>query len=410
MRWRGRLLAGVAALALIAGGATGATLITVPAGPVLALAPVPVRPLRPADVAPFVLARLEALARRSPYADDRAALGKSRRDFVSAWTWSYAGRSAVRLYALTGDDRLIRGLLAAWRQFDAAGHEHARVDGYGWYTTDRVTGVRWRDAPVAGLIVQPIVDLLLEAERSPALAALIAAERTQLLRAVTRGLDGLDTLFVERDGRGVVMNMERRGPEPGNLAAAYAVAAAGHGALRGDPRGAHQLAAVARAFQASLRTVDGRLGWPYFPAPAALAHRPEPVHKSPGTLELVMAAYREGVVFGDEDLAAIAGAFRQTVLIGGASGPEGIRAGLDGGAQALDLTAPKNRHQALQLGAWYGLTCAAPDIGETLDRLLPALDPAYARNLFVISGLTERWLSESDPTRCQPRSKRVAVR
>ena len=136
--------------------------------PVAGLTPVTVH-----DLIPEIKSRLHSLAVRSPYGEWNAA----GRDHVRAWLWSYAGRAAVRLYPLTHDKQLISGLLAAWRRYDEAGHDFAAVDGYGWYTSERDSGMRYREVPIAGLIIRPIVELLLEARRSPELAKLIEPDQ-----------------------------------------------------------------------------------------------------------------------------------------------------------------------------------------------------------------------------------------
>ncbi len=405
-----RLWLGTALLTLAVSGSASVVLLAapqaLPASRILILAP-PDQPRRsgPAEVTPVVLAKLMALSRRSPY----GRLGSSGKDFVSAWTWSYAGRSAVRLHALTGDARLIQALLAAWARYEEAGSVYAGIDGYGWYTHTQSTGWRTRDAPIAGLIIHPIVELLLEAERSPELARLIAPDRARLLATVRRGIDGLDNLYLEDANGGWLMNRARRGPEPTNLMAAYAVPLLGLSLLTSETDYARQFDGVARTFKRSLRqTAGGTLGWPYFARPEGLTHKPDPVHKTPGNIELVMAGYRAGRVFTAGDIGWITQAFTDTVIVPAGSGRIAIRQGMDGASPWLSIDGAEARAKALQLGGWYALSCAArasgnSDPADLLDRVLPVLDPNYARNLFVIAGLTERWLEEADPSRCEPR-------
>jgi hypothetical protein len=395
-----------AVMCVAVGGSTESGVIALDRRPLLALPmALSIPQLVPADLIPIVRKKLAAIARRSPY----GRYGKSDKDFVSAWGWSYAGRAAVRLYSLTHDPALIEGILTAWQRFDDAGHVYADLDGYGWYSHTRSTGWRYREAAIAGLIVQPIVALLLEAKRDPALASLLAPDRDRLLKTVLQGLKGLDSLTIEQDGANWVMNMSRRGPEPTNLMAEYAVPMLGLAELTDDPGYAQHFASLARTVKASWRTSpNGTLGWPYFATPTGLSSKPEPIHKSPGTIALVLAAYRAGIVFDADDLAAMADALDRTALVWRSADQLAIRWAMDGDAPLLPIDTPEARRRALQLSGWYAMSCLSPRIATTLDRLLPALDKDFTNNIYVMAGLTEHWLNQAQPARCAPRTRRVA--
>jgi hypothetical protein len=398
--------AGAAAMCIAIGGATESGLWLADRRPQLALSSdTAISRLGPRDLTPIVLAKLAEIAKRSPYGQ----YGKTGKDFVSAWAWSYTGRAAVQLYSLTGDPALVEGLLTAWQRFDEAGNRYAERDGYGWYSGSIVSDQRFREAAIAGLIVQPIVSLLLEAKRDPALAALLAPDQDRLLATVASGMTGLDSLILDRDGKSWAMNMARRGPEPTNLMAEYVVARQGLAQLTGSTDFDQQFASLARTVKASWRTSPaGNLGWPYFATPSGLTTKPEPINKSPGTLTLIMTAYRAGIVFTDDDLTAMVRALDTTALIWRGDDAISLRWAMDDDAYVLDLATPAARHLALQLSGWYALSCRSPRIAKTLNRLLPALDKNFSHNSFVLAGLTEHWLNQAQPDRCQAPARRVA--
>lgn len=368
----------------------------------IALMPVAqLRPVTPGDLIPEIKVRLRSLAARSPYGDWNAV----GRDHVRAWLWSYVGRAAVRLYPVTHDPELITGLLAAWRRYDEAGHDFETVDGYGWYTSERDTGFRYREVPITGMIIRPIVELLAEAKRSPELARLIKPDRARLLATVERAVAGLDSLYKEDVSGGYFMHMGRRGPEPINLMAAYVVPLLGLSELTGNADYRRQFEGVARTYKAALRRgPDGSLGWPYWARPASLTGKPDPIYKAPVTIELAVAAWRAGVVFTRDDIDQIAASLPATAIEQVDASHVRIHDGMSTGSPYMQLDIVRPRQLSVQLAGWYEIACLDPGGAALLDRLLPVLDPHYQLHTFALAGLASRLLDDAEPDRCGPHS------
>lgn len=111
---------------------------------------------------------------------------------VSAWTWSYWARAAITLYRVTRDPELIELVAATIDIYCGIAEHDASIDGFGWYTQDTQTGAIYREVTIAGLVIAPMVELLIEARRDEAVAAMLGGRQGEILATVERAVAGFE--------------------------------------------------------------------------------------------------------------------------------------------------------------------------------------------------------------------------
>jgi hypothetical protein len=325
---------------------------------------------------------------------------------ASAWYWSYWARAALTLHRVTGEPELIRTVadrIAIYRQI---AEEDAAIDGFGWYTHDNETGAIYREVTVAGLVIAPMVELLLEARRDPQVAALIEGQEAQILDTVERAVAGLDALYRQEGETGFYLIAEpgeHHGKvEPLNRMGALAAPLFGLAELTGKAGYASKARAMATTYkQAITRQANGAYSWPYWPAPGRLTGKGERFWKASVSIELALAAYRAGVVFERSDMEAIAAIADRTILV-----PDGerflVRRLIDPRSRAYPPAEAVPGNDILAVGSWYAYACFRNGLSATLDRFLFGLDGAFYRSFPRAAwGLAESLDQATDPGRCE---------
>ena len=336
------------------------------------------------------------------------------KDSVRAWDWAYLARSSVKIYQLTHDPRLIEGLFQGLAAFESDAHRHEALDGFGWYTENTRTGVAYREVSVSGLIVAPVIDLLLEAQTDPQLAALVAPRRDELLDLMRRSLAGLDKMYIEEDGRGYFLLPNGGEIEPLNLMSVYANSLLGYWRLTGDAEALREATGIASTWKAVLQVrADGSVSWPHTARPSTIKGPSNPMeflYKAAAAIEFPLEAYRAGLVLERRDIEAIAAAPMTTLLHKVDDRHYWLRTVMQGNLDAWLEFDPKDLSPALRPSAWYGYLCHNHSLAGALDSYLFGIDPKfYLKDGIALLGMTDRLVLERDPQRCAADPHAVAT-
>ncbi len=339
----------------------------------------------------------------------RDANGKDR---LKAWTWTYLAKAALRVYRLNHDPRLIEQVLRGAAKYEEAASLHAADLTFGWYTEDARARGPYREVPVTGLIMAPIVDLLLDASRDPELAKLVEPHRERLLTLLRGAIAGLDQRYIESDGRGYYLLPSRQDVEPLNLMSVYARPLLGLWQLTEDAASLRQVIGIARTWKAALTIgPDGSVTWPHTPRPASIALRPDPAEimiKSAAAIEFPLAAFEAGLVFDRRDIEALARAPATTLLERVDAGRYRLREYMDARSEAYISIASTNVGTALRPASWYRYLCYDRELTGVLDPYLFGINPEFYRlSELALLGMAERLVFEQDSKSCRPPDQRA---
>lgn len=373
--------------------------LAVSAGALLPLAATAAQAPAAWDTAPTLLVDPHAAALAQPITADRLCAVVGRRlsvflrrplrgqldvnglDRLRAWTWSYLARAAVRCAVLTGDMRLVDDVLSGFSGYEQVGHLFEQRDGYGWYTEDTRRSLAYREVPIAGLVVAPVVDLLLASADEELLARRLAPVRARLIDVVAQGLAGLEHTYHEQNGLGFYRQPAVADVWPLNLASVYARPLLGLWQLTGRPEYLREAKGVARTWKAALvRGEGGGVTWPYTPRPGSLEMLRGPgerMWKAAAGIEFPLAAYQAGIGVERADIEAIARAPISTLLVRLDAAHYRVRRLVDPTSsdfQSLDAEHPDH---ILALASWMSLLCVDERIASKLDPFLLGLDPEY---------------------------------
>lgn len=353
------------------------------------------------DLAKLILVRLRRF-NAAPLAGHRDAFGKDR---LKAWTWTYLARAAVRAYRLSRDPRLIQLVLEGADKYEAAAGLHDPALGFGWYTEDERAKRLYREVPVTGLIMAPMVDLLQESQRDPELAKLVEPHRERLMSLLRRAILGLDQRYIEEGGKGYYLLPSGQDVEPINLMSVYARPLLGLWQLTQDPESLREVTGIARTWKSALTLRDdGSITWPHTPRPSTIAARPDPAEvmiKSSAAIEFPMAAFEAGLVFDRREIEALARAPATTLLSHVGETHYQLRAFVDANSDAYLNAATSDIGAVLRPASWYKYRCYDPDINQVLDPYLFGIDAKFYRlsDLALLS-VVQRLDLEQDPQRC----------
>lgn len=325
---------------------------------------------------------------------------------ASGWYWSYWARGAIAMHRVTGDAELIERVLDGIELYRSLAERHAAIDGFGWYTIETGTGIRYREVTVAGLIVAPMVELLLAARTDPAIETIVGGREAMILDTIERGIAGLDRLYREDGGNGyyqIAEPGEHHGKvEPLNRMGLLAAQLFGLAELTGKAEYAHKARAIATTYKSALtQHGNGTYSWPYWPQPGKLTGAGENFWKASVSIELARAAYRAGVVFDRTDMERIAAIADRTILVDDGVGGFALRRLIDPRAEPMPPAKVATPGRLLSLGSWYAYACFREGLSTKLDGFLFARDPAFYRAFPRAAwGLAESLAAEKDPTRC----------
>jgi hypothetical protein len=358
------------------------------------------------DLSELVKARLRRF-NAAPLRGHRDAFGKDR---LKAWTWTYLARSAVQLYRLNHDGRLIDLVLAGVSRYEADAQRHQASLGFGWYTEDARAPAPYREVPVTGLIMAPIVDLLQEASRDPELARLVAPHRERLLALLQNAISGLDARYIESGGKGYYLLPSGQDVEPLNLMSVYARPLLGLWQLTHDPEAQREITGIARTWKAALTIrPDGSVTWPHTPRPPSIAPRPDPAEvmiKSAAAIEFPLAAYEAGLVFERSDIEHLARAPETTLLEQVDDGHYRLREYVDTLSTAFVGLTDGGVGTVLRPASWYRYGCYDTGVTAGLDAYLFGVDAQFYRlSELALFGLTMRLALHDDPRLCSRRGQ-----
>jgi len=353
------------------------------------------------DLSKLILMRLRRFNAAS-LTGTRDAFGKDR---LKAWTWTYIARAALRVYRLNHDPQLIQLVLEGAAKYEAAASLHQAGPGFGWYTEDARASGPYREVPVTGLIMAPIVDLLQEAGRDPQLAKLVETQRARLLALLQRATAGLDGRYFEADGKGYYLLPSGLDVEPLNLMSVYARPLLGYWQLTQDAESLREVTGIARTWKAALRTgEDGSVTWPHTPRPPSIAAKPDPAEvmiKSAAAIEFPLAAYEAGLVFERKDIEALAHAPATTLLTRVDDTHYRLREFVDANSDAFISIGATDVGTALRPASWYRYLCYDRELTGVLDPYLFGIDPAFYRQSdLALLGMADRLAIAHDPASC----------
>ena len=356
-----------------------------------------------ADLSDLVLTRLRRF-NGEPLYGHRDTFGKDR---LKAWTWTYLARAAVRLYRLGHDTRLIDEVLAGASKYEAAAHRHETERSFGWYTEDMHASRAYREVPVSGLIMAPIVDLLLEAKQDRALAQHVAPHRQALLDMLRQAIAGLDKRYIETDGKGYYLLPSGEDVEPLNLMSVYAAPLLGLWRLTQDAESLREATGIARTWKAALSTgIDGGVTWPHTARPPTSSLPPGPPElmiKSSAAIEFPLVAYEAGLVFDRKDIEQLARVPETTLLERVDASHYRLREFVDPGSDSYISVADTGIGTVLRPASWYQYACYNPQQSAVLDPYLFGIDPKFYRlSELALLGLVDRLASQFDPKACGP--------
>ena len=334
------------------------------------------------------------------------ALGHDR---LRAWTWTHISRTAVRLYQIKHDPRLIEAVLDGFRNYSAQTEVFSATDGFGWYTRDSRAGTVYREIPITGLIIAPIVEILRLASSDRILAAQLAERRVALLQTVERGIAGFDKHYREQNGLGFFV--AEPSTEPGtdvwplNLGSVYARPLLGLWQLTGNREYLREVTGIARTWRAAMTlTSDGGVGWPYTPLPSDPHHADGPQErlvKAAIGIEFPLAAYEAGIVLDRSEIDAIARAPLTTMLEYIDQTHVRVRKFVSPGSTQYLLPGSSEKIDALALAAWYVFTCQQPGLASSIDPVMFGADRQfYLHSAVALHGLSVRLALENDPSLC----------
>ncbi len=357
--------------------------------------------VRADELSKLVLVRLRRF-NAAPLSGHRDAFGKDR---LKAWTWTYLARSALQVYRLNHDPQLIALVLEGAAKYEAAASLHDPELGFGWYTEDARALEPYREVPVTGLIMAPMVDLLQDSALDPELAKLVAPRREQLVSLVRRATAGLDQRYIEEDGRGYYLLPSGQDVEPINLMSVYARPLLGLWRLMQDAESLREVTGIARTWKAALTVrSDGSVTWPHTPRPASLAGRPGPAEvmiKSAAAIEFPLAAFEAGLVFNRQEIEALARAPATTLLTRADDRHYLLREFVDTASDRYVNAATADIGAILRPAGWLQYLCYDPDLTGDLDPYLFGIDPKFYRlSELALLGAATRLAIESDPKRC----------
>ena len=349
----------------------------------------------------LVLVRLRRF-NAAPLSGHRDAFGKDR---LKAWMWTYLARAAVQVYQLNHDPQLIALVLQGVAKYEAAASLHDPELGFGWYTEDARAKAPYREVPVTGLIMAPMIDLLQDSLRDPELAKLVAPRREQLLSLLRRAVTGLDQRYIEEDGKGYYLLPSGQDVEPINLMSVYARPLLGLWKLTQDAESLREVTGIARTWKAALTVrSDGSVTWPHTPRPASIAPRPDPAEvmiKSAAAIEFPLAAYEAGLVFNHRDIEALARAPATTLLARADDRHYLLREFVDAASDRYVNAATADIGTLLRPASWLQYLCYDQDLTDALDPYLFGIDPKFYRlSELALLGAATRLAIENDPKRC----------
>jgi len=329
------------------------------------------------------------------------------KDSVRAWDWAYLARTSVRIYGQTRDRRLLDAFFEGLAMYEADGHRHEAIDGYGWYTEDDRMRAPYREVSIAGLVTAPMIDLLLAAKADPQLAGLIDPKRQHLLDLVRQGVAGLDKMYLEEDGRGYYLLPAGGEIEPFNLMSIYANSLLGYWRLTGDAEALREATGIARTWKAVLRVdADGGVSWPHTARPSTIKGPSNPrdfLYKAAAAIEFPLEAYRAGLVLSRKDAEAIAAAPMTTLLYKVDDRHYQVRAVMQPGLDSWLEFDAKDLGSALRPSAWYPYLCLNPHLAGALDDYLFGIDPKfYLKDGIAMLAMSDRLAIARDPARCAP--------
>ena len=346
----------------------------------------------------------------------RGSLDAFGKDRLKVWDWIYLARSAVCLYHLNHDPRLIQAVLDGAQAYETDAHRHEALEGFGWYTEDTAAHSVYREVSVTGLIIAPVIDLLLASASDPQLSVQIETKRAWLLELVRRGIAGLDRRYIEEAGRGYYLLPAGDDIEPINLMSVYATPLLGYWRLTGDGEALREAMGIARTWKAALSIApDGSVTWPHTARPSSIPATTNPAEsliKAAAAIEFPLAAYLAGLVLERKDIEALAAAPMTTLLQQVDDSHyllrEMVQAHLDRYVVVQD---PKARSTALRPSAWYSYLCYDRRLTAALDPYLFGLDPKfYLHDDIAMLGMAERLVIEGDPQTCAVRANDAQAR
>jgi hypothetical protein len=355
------------------------------------------------DLSKHIRARL----RRFIAAPLSGHLDPNGKDRLKAWVWTHLARAAVQVYRLNHDPQLIALVLQGAAKYEVAASRHDPELGYGWYTEDTRAKGPYREVPVTGLIMAPMVDLLLESQRDPELAKLVAPHRERLLLLLRRAIVGLDQRYIEEGGRGYYLLPSGDDVEPINLMSVYARPLLGLWQLTRDAESLREVTGIARTWKAALSLRgDGSVTWPHTPRPSTIAARPDPAEvmiKSSAAIEFPMAAFEAGLVLGRQEIEALARAPATTLLNRVDDTHYQLRGFVDVNSDAFVNAASTDIGTVLRPASWYQYGCYDPLGNQVLDPYLFGIDAKFYRlSGLALLSMAQRLVIEGNPQRCSP--------
>ncbi len=364
----------------------------------------------PGQLADLVLDRLHNF-QRNPVWGHRDHNGKDR---LKAWVWTYLARAAVVLYQQTHDRRLIEAVLTRTADYAAAARPQNVQSAYGWYTDDAQTGTSYREVPVAGLIMAPVVDLLLAAQQDADLELLVGPQRGALMRMLEDAAAGVKDRYLEDHGHGYYLLPSGEDVVPLNLSSIYAEPLLGLWQLTHKPEYLRQVTGIARTWKTLLQQQPGKgVTWPYWPKPAPADLRKGPrerLVKAAAGIMFPKAAYQAGIVLDRHDISAIAGVPFSTLMVQLDAGHVLIRKHVDPGSDSYLTANRADGDSPLALGAWYVYRCFDMRLAADLDRVMFGIDATfYQHNMLALLGLAKRMAAEREPGGCADQDSAAAA-
>ena len=358
--------------------------------------------IKPDDLNDVLISRLVAF-NAQPL---RGRYDKAGLDRMKAWAWTYLGRAAVRTYHLTRDPRLIELVLSGFDKYAAEGQAQAtQPGGFGWYTHDLQRDVYFKEIPITGLVIAPIVEMLQLAETDDRLAAIIRQRRQDLMQVIRRGIDGFSTNYDEQAGLGFYRNPADPDVLPLNLSSVYARPLLGLGQLTSNQEYFREAAGIARTWQAMLtaRSPDDSF-WTYTPQPGNPKNPMGPrerMIKAGAGVEFPLAAYHAGIVLSAADIGLIAAMPHTILLERPDSAHVSLRRYVDAKSRDFFTMDRADIRDLMALSSWYAFVCHDPDLEPMLDPILFGLDAKFylhdGRAMMAIAG---RLALPPGPQRC----------
>ena len=301
------------------------------------------------------------------------------------------------------DPRLIEAVLAGADGYEAAGSQHQASDGFGWYTEDTRAGTAYREVPVTGLIIAPMVDLLLAARNDPKIAVLIESRRGKLLDLISRSIAGLDKSYVQPGANGYYLLPSGADVEPLNLMSVYARPLLGYWQLTGDAESLREVTGIARTWKSALSIrLDGTVSWPHTARPTGNTGPAEFLIKSSAAIEFPLAAFEAGLVLDKKDILALSHAPMTTLWTANEHGRIQVRETVDAASQSFLSATGADRSTALRPAAWYAYLCYDHTLKSALDAYLFSIDPRFTEHgEFAMFALANRLANEPVEGTCE---------